>query len=823
MPAQVYLNAALNASALPTTQLQTSNPSGAWRVFAPIMTKFLQWLHAAALLGLTAFNLASSSTLPNNARGDTGFFDINALARDFHGNSTAAVSDNSGAVWKKHLNFAVDWYPSQWDEAEYWESDAAAQRNASLSYVRVGEFDWALFEPQEGVYDWSIMDKTFELLHKNNLKVILGTPEETFPLWAVQKYDILPKGNDLHYRRFGSRHHFSFSSPDARMLSKRIVTKLAQRYGKHPALGGWQISNELGCHDTVRTFDSHAETAFQGWLAHKYDNNITLLNQKQGRVFWSSQFNKFSDITVPTQEVTESNPAHRLDWFTFSSDQVISFAKQVSDTIRRYSNAPITTNFMDGFLQFDHHKLAKENIVDFSTHDVYPLGNLESSAWMSDENKVKYMRTGHVDFQTFHHSLNRHLGNGKFGVMELQPGGPVNWAQTNPSPFVGMLRVWLHEIFANGGSLSNIFRWREVPFAEEQYHAGMYRRDNVPDTGYYDQQAAVADIKKMQEAGLLVSTSNEDAPRWAEDSELAQADVALILDYNAAFVLEAQPQGGVWDTSTFTDFTFIYQQLVTEWYVALRRLGIDVDVIGPYTSLKGYKVVVAPSLPQIHSELDGHLNVYNGSLIVGPRTASKVSTLSIPKGLPPSAGAIRERLPITVTRVESLRSDSGDQVSLGSADDDAQQQTWNVTAWSEWLECSRDNNNTTGTSSSSTPEFTFKGYRNGSPASCSHTTSDGRKSHYIGWYALSDSLVPYFANVAAAAGVKTATGADVSANADLGDYVRFIRHGRALYAVNYSNQQRDVKGVPSDAQLVVGGVDGDMAKIAPVGVNVYKL
>lgn len=675
---------------------------------------------------------------------------------------------------------------------------------------RVNEFDWAIFEPQEGQYDWSLLDATFDLMHRHGLKIILGTPEETPPLWAVQKYDILGKDNMLNTRRFGSRHHFSFSSPDMRRLTHKVVTQLAKRYGRHPALAAWQSSNEWGCHDTVRTFDDNAQRAFQEWLREKYNNDIELLNKKQGRVFWSSRFNKFEDILVPTLETTESNPAHRLDWFTFSSDQVISFAKIGADAIRAHSDAPITTNFMDGFLQFDHHKYAKAGLLDFSTHDVYPLGNLESSEWISDENKVKYMRTGHVDFQTLHHSLQRGLGKGKFGVMELQPGGPVNWAQTNPSPHAGMLRLWLHEIFANGGSLANIFRWREVPFAEEQMHAGMFRRDNEPDTAYYEQQEAVADVQKLVEAGLLEGTT-DSAPKWASDSQLKQADVALILDYNAAFLLEAQPQGGVWSTSTFEDFTFIYQQLVVEWFSALRRLGIDVDVVGPYDKLDGYKLVVAPSLPQLNADLEGNIAAYNGSLVVGPRSGSKVPTLSIPKGLPPYAGALRDRLPIKITRVESLRSDSGDQVSYGG-------ETWNVTAWSEWLECQRGDEKANGE-----VEFFFQGYRDGKAASCAHTTQDGRKTRYVGWYALSDALVPYFAHVAAEAGVKTATGADVSKDADLGDYIRWVRHGRALYALNYSNEPRDVSGVPSGAKLVVGGVDGDGGRIAAAGVNIYSV
>lgn len=141
MPAQVYLSTAIDAASAAGVSNSSVVPLSEYLPRIPTaMTKFLQWLHAAALLGLTAFNLngnngngnaALASTLPYHS-GNTGFFDVNALARDVNGNATQA---QHGDGWKKHLNFAVDYYPSQWDPS-YWESDAAGQKNASLSYVR---------------------------------------------------------------------------------------------------------------------------------------------------------------------------------------------------------------------------------------------------------------------------------------------------------------------------------------------------------------------------------------------------------------------------------------------------------------------------------------------------------------------------------------------------------------------------------------------------------------------------------------------------------------------------------------------------------------
>ncbi len=61
------------------------------------------------------------------------------------------------------------------------EDDAAKMANTTLSYARISEFDWAILEPTDGNYDWSLLDRSVEVLHKQGVKVILGTPTATLP------------------------------------------------------------------------------------------------------------------------------------------------------------------------------------------------------------------------------------------------------------------------------------------------------------------------------------------------------------------------------------------------------------------------------------------------------------------------------------------------------------------------------------------------------------------------------------------------------------------------------------------------------------------
>ncbi|CBQ72762.1 related to beta-galactosidase [Sporisorium reilianum SRZ2] len=721
--------------------------------------------------------------------------------------------------WPKGLHFAVDYYPAQWPDF-LWADDAAKMANATLSYARISEFDWAILEPTDGTYDWSLLDRSIDTLYKQGMKIILGTPTATPPIWAVKNYDILGADAQGRQRRFGSRRHYSFSSPDYRMLSKRFVEAMAKRYGQHAAVAGWQIDNELGCHGTVRTYDNNARTRWQQWLSDKYDHNITLYNQMQGRVFWSSTYQSFDQIDLPMLEVTESSPAGRLDFYHFSSDMTIEYAKDQVDAIRKHSDKAITTNFMGGFLDFDHFKLARETGLDLATWDSYPLGNTEQFAWISDTDKIKYGRTGTPDFQALHHDLYRGVAGaaynktaGPFGIMEQQPG-PVNWAPYNPSPKLGMVRLWQHETFAHGGSMSNIFRWREVPFAQEQMHAAMLRRDNVPDHAYLEQQqVAHEDLPKMADLFRSDKTKRavaDTAPGLTQNE--GQAEVALVFDYAAQWLMEVEPQSGTWDVDAegFQDASMQYLPLVLNWYAALRRLGLNIDIVGPTTSLDGYKMVVVPSMPVISKDFVRTWSNYSGLTVFGPRSASKVATLSIPDGLPPSNGPVRDVLPMKVVRVETIKQGFGDMIAYAG-------KQYNVSGWVEWIECQRDDKNASVPLDQSA---TYYGYRDGAPATCGNKDGD-KETHYVSAYTPVEFLVSYLGDLAGKAGVQNLFGqTPEGGKTDLGSDLRFRRNGNALWAFNYGPDELELPAAPQDAKLLVGGEGG---KISPTGVAVWSL
>ena len=519
----------------------------------------------------------------------------------------------------------VCYYPEHWPET-VWKDDARKMAVLGIRYVRIGEFAWSRLEPARGQQDFDWLERAIETLHVAGLRVILGTPTATPPKWLVDEMpDMLPVDRFGQVRGFGSRRHCCFSHEGYRHECTRIVTDLAERFGTHDAVAGWQVDNEYACHDTARSWSEPALAGFRRWLAEKY-GSIDRLNFAWGNVFWSMEYPDFNSVELPGIAPSEHNPAHRLEFYRYSSDQIAEFNKLQVDILRRLSpGRDIIHNFMGRTLTFDHFKVGGD--LDVSSWDSYPLGFLEDRLEADDDWRKRFMRTGDPDFQALHHDLYRATSNGRWWVMEQQPG-PVNWADHNPVPRPGMVRLWSWEAFAHGAEVVNYFRWRQAPFAQEQMHAGLLRPDGGETEAFEAAKTVAAEIARL------------DLPA------VEQAEVAIVFDYASSWAWETQPHGREFD----------YFRLVFEFYRALRARGLSINILPPDTEdLSGYKLVLIPGLFAWDPKLVAALGAFRSTVLAGPRTGSKTEYFSIPEQLPPDLPA--SLLDLKIAQVESLRPD----------------------------------------------------------------------------------------------------------------------------------------------------------------------
>jgi beta-galactosidase len=519
------------------------------------------------------------------------------------------------------MKLGVCWYPEQWPEA-LWASDVARMAALGLRFVRIGEFAWSRIEPAPGQLEWDWLDRAVDLAHAAGLQVVMGTPTATPPKWLVDSHpEILAKGRDGQLRGFGSRRHYCFSSAVYLEQAKRITALMAARYGRHPAVVAWQTDNEYGCHDTVVSTSDAARAGFRRWLADRYDS-VAALNAAWGLSFWSQEYRNFDEVDAPFGTVTESHPAHRLDWQRYSSAMVERFNAAQVEILRAASpGRDIVHNFMGLFTEFDHYAVGRQ--LDVATWDSYPIGFLGQGPFMSAE-KARYLRTGHPDLTAFHHSLYRACGRGRWWVIEQQPG-PVNWAAWNPAPAKGAVELWGWEAVAQGAERMSWFRWRQAPTGQEAMHAGLNRPDNQPAAAWPEVEALAAGLARL---GPL-------PPR-------GQADVALIFDYDSVWAVQIQPQGRDQDALATT----------MAWHTAARRLGLSVDVVPPDADLAGYRLVLLPLQVVVDDGLAARLADSGAQVLAGQRTGSKTRDFAIPPALPPDG--LQALIDIRVARVESL-------------------------------------------------------------------------------------------------------------------------------------------------------------------------
>jgi beta-galactosidase len=536
----------------------------------------------------------------------------------------------------------VCYYPEHWP-VEMWQADAERMVASGIQWVRIGEFAWSRIEAQPGHFTWDWLDQAIGVLGRAGLKIVLGTPTATPPRWMTDKHpDMLAVDQDGRPRGFGSRRHYDFSHPGYRAESKRICRLLAQRYGQNPHIGFWQTDNEYSCHDTTLSYSAAALSGFRSWLQEKYQT-IDTLNAAWGNVFWSMEYRDFTEIALPNLTVTEANPAHWHDFRRYSSAQVVLFNRVQVEAIREFDpHTPILHNYMGRITDFDH--FAVGNDLDAASWDSYPLGFLEDRSEEGDAWKRQYMRQGDPDFQAFHHDLYRAVGKGRWWVMEQQPG-PVNWAPYNPAPLPGMVRLWGWEAVAHGAEVVSYFRWRQAPFAQEQQHAGLLRPDNQPAPGLAEAQQLAEEIS-------------------AYDETTVTAPVAIVFDYESDWAWQTQPQGK----------GFSYFRLVFEYYRALRKLGLSVDICPPETTdFSAYKLVLVPGLMHWKAGLQQALADCSAQLLLGPRTGSRTAEFSIPAHLAPDCPDL---IDLQVSHVESLRPDAGIELQGGGM----------IQHWHEFLE-----------------------------------------------------------------------------------------------------------------------------------------
>ncbi|MDO3408597.1 beta-galactosidase [Saccharibacillus sp. CPCC 101409] len=493
------------------------------------------------------------------------------------------------------LRLGVCYYPEHWEEA-LWEDDFKRMTEMNISTIRIGEFAWAIFEPEEGVYDFGLFDRALDAAQRHGLQVIMGTPTATPPAWLTHKYpEVLNASIDGTLYRHGMRRHYNYSSPKYRELCAIITREMAEHFKDHPAIVAWQLDNEFNCEtNTFYAEDDHA--AFREWLREKY-GTLQALNEAWGTVVWSQTYTDWEQVHLPRPTVADSpNPHLALDEKRFISDNTIAFARIQAEILREVSpQHRITTNGLFGHL--DSHALT-DGLLDYFSYDSYPQF---STIFSGNDDKPLLDRKWSLNLSTV-----RDISP-NFCVMEQQagPGGWVNRIDM-PSPRPGQMRLWTYQSVLHGADLVMYFRWRTATVGTEIYWHGLNDYHNRPN-------------RRVKEAARVGKEFAEIGSRIA--GTMYTANVAILRDYD-----------NEWDGELDVWHGPLTAQSVNAWYKQLQYRHIPADVVNvrggePDAKLLGrYRVLIYPHAAIMTGQTAELLARYvenGGKVIFGARTGYK--------------------------------------------------------------------------------------------------------------------------------------------------------------------------------------------------------
>jgi beta-galactosidase len=498
----------------------------------------------------------------------------------------------SRSLWGRYLLGAA-YYPEWWPSPE-WETDFHEMQELGINAVRMGEFAWALFEPAPEKFDFSWMDNAIDQANRHGIDVILATPTASVPPWLYQQHPDVLSGNDMGPYTYGGRKGYCTSSPNYLAASARIVTALAEHYGHHPGVIGWQLDNEPGF--PFQSYDPVSESAFQAWLKNHY-GTLDELNRVWNGAFWSNKYSEWSQIHFPKNSAEGGwQPAISLDYRRFFSDSFLNHLRRQADILHgRIENQFVFTNWPAPTWSVDVYKAAAEF--------------LDATAWDNYVSAPGLSRFQRQYIAGFLSDFCRCAGpHQRFLCAEQN-------AYVPPNALAEGLRLQAYNDLAHGAYGQLYFEWRR-PLAGNEEHRPSFIK------GLDGKINPAEDVLKQigKELARL-------GPQLA--GAATRADIALLYDFTNEW---AQGLGGIGDRNPR------YNNEAQCYYNGLKVLQGNIDVVPLSADLSSYRVIVASNLRLVDDATVERLSAFaarGGILVLNYRAGTENPDNSMRRALAP--------------------------------------------------------------------------------------------------------------------------------------------------------------------------------------------
>ena len=510
-----------------------------------------------------------------------------------------------------------DYNPEQWPP-RVWDEDMRLMKLANVNVATVGVFSWVSLQPAPDRWSFDWLDTIMDGLAQNGLYAVLATPGAAHPAWLSQKHpEVLRSDGRGRRRHHGNRVNYCPNSTVYREACATVARKLAERYGDHPALVLWHVSNEY----SGNCFCENCAAAFREWLQAKY-GSLDELNEKWYTAFWGHTYTDWSQVEPPYED-GEQMPALRLDYARFGSDSLLACYLNEAEVLREVTpDIPVTTNMMGAHYTVNYHDWAPH--VDVVSWDCYPS------------------LRGDIAETAFHHDLMAGVKGGErpFLLMEQTPSSQ-NWQRINALKRPGQMRLWSYLAVAHGADSVMYFQWRRGRGGHEKLHGAVVEHVGHEHTRVFREVSQLG--AELQSLDDVVGAG-------------VQARIALIFDWENRWGLDCT-SGPIREKK--------YHETVVKHYRALWSRNVPVHVVGTDADLTGYDIVIAPMFYMVGRGWADRVRqfVESGGRFVATCPTGWVDEydLAYPGGYP---GPLRGVLGIWIEEIDALFEDEANRIVM---------------------------------------------------------------------------------------------------------------------------------------------------------------
>ena len=467
------------------------------------------------------------------------------------------------------------------------QQDVAMMKKAGINTVRIAESTWSTCEPQEGVFDFSHVERVMDAMEEAGINVIIGTPTYAIPTWMVKSHpDVIAetvKGRGI----YGARQIMDITHPVYRFYAERVIRKLMECTAHRKCVIGFQVDNETKYYGTA---GKNVQEKFVKYLRKKFNNDLDAMNYEFGLDYWSNRINAWEDFPDVRGTINGSLGAEFEKFQRTLVDEFLSWQADIVNEYRREDQF-ITHNFDFEWRGYSYgvqpdvnHYHAAKALTIAGTDIYHPTQDDLTGAEIA-----------------FGGDMTRSLKRDNYLVLETEAQGYPGW-----TPYKGQLRLQAYSHLASGANSVMYWHWHSIHNSFETYWKGLlshdmqenapYREACIIGNEFFRLGSHLVNLKKKNEVAILVSNEALTALKW--------------------FGIEATAAG---------DNGIGYNDVVRWLYDTLFKMNIECDFVWPESdNLDQYKAIFVPALYAAPDELLEKLKQYTangGTLVATFKTA----------------------------------------------------------------------------------------------------------------------------------------------------------------------------------------------------------